>query len=121
MKSYKPSSSDIQKLYMVQDYENQIHEEIKNSRSVKIGFFISLGIAAIMTLFYFKNELWSFSLVPLTFFSFFYFASKKDSNKDFLYREIDSILKGVECHYKIENGKVYIIQEDRKRIEINQF
>ena len=121
MKSYKPNSSDIQKLHMIQDYEKQINERIKNFKFTKIGLYVSLGIAAVMTLFYFHNELWSFSLVPLTFFIFFYFAMKKDSNEDFLRRQIDSILKGVECHYKIENGKVYVIQEDGKRIEINQF
>ena len=121
MKVYKPSSSDTQKLYMVQEYENQINEQIKNFRFTKIGLYVSLGVAVVMTLFYFHNELWPFSLVPLTFFTFFYFVMKKDSNEDFLRRQIDSILKGVECHHKIENGKVYVIQEDGKRIEINQF
>ena len=27
----------------------------------------------------------------------------------------------VECHYIIENHKVYIIQKDGKRIELNQY
>ena len=83
MKSYKPSSSDIQKLYMVQDYENQINEEIKNFKFTKIGLYISLGVAIVMTLFYFHNELWSFSLVPLTFFIFFILRLRKILRKIF--------------------------------------
>jgi hypothetical protein len=46
MKSYKPSSSDIQKLYMIQDYEKQINERIKNFRFTKIGLLKETEIRA---------------------------------------------------------------------------
>jgi len=122
MKSYKPSSSDIESLYMVQKYEDQINTQIKESRFVKIGFYISLGVALVMTIFYFNNELWTALVVPLILFSFFYFMNKKySSNLSDKIRQSDEILKTVECYYEIGNGKVYIIQEDGKRIEINQF
>ena len=122
MKSYKPSSSDIESLYMVQKYENLINFQIKESRFIKIGFYISLGVALVMTIFYSKNDLWSALVVPLILFSFFYFMDKKyRPNLSDKIRQIDVILKTVKCYYKVENGKVYIIQEDGKRIEINQF
>jgi hypothetical protein len=121
-KTYEPSSSDIEYLNYIQSIENEIQRIRKQGTQVRIGFLISGVIATIMTLFYQKNELWSFLMVPVLFFGFFYYFQRKDdSTLNNKYKKILELEKKVECHYTIENHKVYIIQKDGKRIELNQY
>ena len=70
-KTYKPTRSDIEYLNYIQDIENEVQRIQKKGTQVRIGFLISGAIATVMTLFYQKNELWSFLMVPVLFFGFF--------------------------------------------------
>ena len=79
-KTYEPSSSDIEYLNYIQDIENEVQRIQKQGTQVRIGFLISGVIATVMTLFYQKNELWSFLMVPVLFFGFFYYFQRKDDS-----------------------------------------
>ena len=121
-KTYEPSSSDIEHLNYIQDIENEVQRIQKQGTQVRIGFLISGVIATVMTLFYQKNELWSFLMVPVLFFGFFYYFQRKDdSTLGYKYKHILELEEKVECYYKIDNHKVYIIQKDGKRIELSQY
>ena len=121
-KTYEPTRSDIEYLNYIQDIENEVQRIQKQGTQVRIGFLISGVIATVMTLFYQKNELWSFLMVPVLFFGFFYYFQRKDdSTLNNKYKKILELEKKVECYYTIENHKVYIIQKDGKRIELNQY
>ena len=121
-KTYEPSRSDIEHLNYIQSIENEIERIQKQGTQVRIGFLISGVIATVMTLFYQKNELWSFLMVPVLFFGFFYYLQRKDdSTLNDKYKKIFELEKKVECHYTIDDHKVYIIQKDGKRIELNQY
>ena len=121
-KTYEPSRSDIEYLNYIQSIENEIQRIQKQGTQVRIGFLISGVIATVMTLFYQKNELWSFLMVPVLFFGFFYYFQRKDdSTLSYKYKNILELEEKVECYYKIDDHKVYIIQKDGKRIELNQY
>ena len=61
-------------------------------------------------------------MVPVLFFGFFYYFQRKDdSTLSYKYKNILELEKKVECHYTIDDHKVYIIQKDGKRIELNQY
>lgn len=121
-KTYEPTRSDIEYLNYIQSIENEIQRIQKQGTQVRIGFLISGVIATIMTLFYQKNELWSFLMVPVLFFGFFYYFQRKDdSTLSYKYKNILELEEKVECYYKIDDHKVYIIQKDGKRIELNQY
>jgi hypothetical protein len=61
-------------------------------------------------------------MVPVLFFGFFYYFQRKDdSTLNDKYKKIFELEKKVECHYTIDDHKVYIIQIDGKRIELNQY
>ncbi len=61
-------------------------------------------------------------MVPVLFFGFFYYFQRKDdSTLSYKYKNILELEKKVECYYKIDDHKVYIIQKDGKRIELNQY
>ena len=121
-KTYEPSRSDIEHLNYIQSIENEVQRIQKQGTQVRIGFLISGVIATVMTLFYQKNELWSFLMVPVLFFGFFYYFQRKDdSTLNNKYKKIFELEKKVECYYKIDDHKVYIIQKDGKKIELNQY
>ena len=121
-KIYEPTRSDIEYLNYIQDIENEVQRIQKQGTQVRIGFLISGVIATVMTLFYQKNELWGFLMVPVLFFGFFYYFQRKDdSTLNNKYKKIFELGERVECHYTIDNYKVYIIQKDSKRIELNQY
>ena len=61
-------------------------------------------------------------MVPVLFFGFFYYFQRKDdSTLGYKYKHILELEEKVECYYKIDDHKVYIIQKDSKRIELNQY
>ena len=121
-KTYEPTRSDIENLYYIQAREEEIGRIIKEGNQIRIGLVISGIVATIMTLFYQKNELWSFLMVPVLFFGFFYYFQRKDdSTLSYKYKNILELEKKIECYYKIDDHKVYIIQKDGKRIELNQY
>jgi hypothetical protein len=121
-KTYDPSRSDIEYLNYIQSIENEIQRIRKQGTQVRIGFLISGVIATIMTLFYQKNELWSLLMVPVLFFGFFYYFQRKDdSTLRYKYKHILELEEKVMCYYKIDEHKVYIIQNDGKRIELSQY
>ncbi len=121
-KNYKPSRSDIQNLYYIQSIEKEIESTLKQGRQIKMGLIISGIFAFIMVIFYSSNELTGFLVVPFIFFLFFYFFHREDeSNLKYKIKDVYEHEKRVECNYIIDNYNVYIIQEDGKRIELNQY
>jgi len=121
-KTYEPTRSDIEYLNYIQITENEIQRIKKHGTQVRIGFLVSGVFAIIMTLFFLNNELWGFFMVPVIFFGFFYYFQREDdSSLSYKYKNILELEEKVECYYKIDNHKVYIIQKDGKRIELNQY
>jgi hypothetical protein len=121
-KTYEPTRSDIQTLYKIQSLEDEIQRIRKERTQVRIGLTISGTIAVIVNIAYFKEELSSWLTVPFIFFLIFYFAMRKEQSS--LGQKIKyqyEVCERVNCHYAIENGKVYVIQKDFKKIEINQY
>ena len=61
-------------------------------------------------------------MVSVLFFGFFYYFQRKDdSTLNNKYKKIFELEKKIECYYKIDVHKVYIIQKDCKKIELNQY
>ncbi len=121
-KTYEPTRSDIQTLYNIQVLEDEIQRITKQGTQVRIGLVISGIIALAVNISYFGHELSSFLSVPFLFFLGFYLLTRKEqSSLGQKIRYQYEVGEGVSCHYKIENGKVYIIQKDGKRIELNQY
>ena len=121
-KTYEPTRSDIETLHNIQVLENEIQRIIKQGTQIRIGLIISGIIALAANIIYFRHELSSFLTVPFLFFLFFYFAIRKEQSS--LGQKIkyqDEVGQRVSCHFTIENEKVYIIQKDFKKIEINQY
>ena len=121
-KTYEPTRSDIQTLYNIQVLEDEIQRITKQGTQVRIGLVISGIIALAVNISYFGHELSSFLSVPFLFFLGFYLLTRKEQSslgKKIRYQY--EVGERVSCHYKIENGKVYIIQKDFKKIEINQY
>ena len=121
-KTYEPTRSDRETLYSIQFREKEIERIMKEGRHIRIGLVISGIIAFMVTIFYSKNELAGFLSVPFIFCLFFYFASRKEqSTLGQKIKYVDELGEEVECHYTIDDHKVYIIQKDGKRIELNQY
>ena len=121
-KTYEPTRSDLETLYSIQFREKEIERIMKEGRQIRIGLVISGIIAFMVTIFYSKNELAGFLTVPFIFCLFFYFASRKEqSTLGQKIKYVDELGEEVECHYTIDDHKVYIIQKDGKRIELNQY
>ena len=121
-KTYEPTRSDIETLHNIQVLENEIQRIIKQGTQIRIGLVISGIIALAVNITYFRHELSSFLTVPFLFFLFFYFAIRKEQSS--LGQKIkyqDEVGQRISCHFTIENEKVYIIQKDFKKIEINQY
>jgi hypothetical protein len=121
-KTYEPTRSDIETLYSIQSREKEIERIIKEGTQIRIGLVISGIIAFVMVIFYSSNELTGFLVVPFVFFLFFYFFNRQDqSTLGQKIKYVDELGERVECHYTIDNYKVYIIQKDGKKIELNQY
>ena len=121
-KTYEPTRSDIETLYSIQSREKEIERIIKEGTQIRIGLVISGIIAFVMVIFYSSNELTGFLVVPFVFFLFFYFFNRQDqSTLGQKIKYADELGERVECHYTIDNYKVYIIQKDGKKIELNQY
>ena len=121
-KTYEPTRSDIETLHNIQVLENEIQRISKQGTQVRIGLIISGIIALAVNISYFGHELSSFLSVPFLFFLMFYFTGRKEQSS--LGQKIKyqyEVGERVSFHYKIENGKVYIVQNDFKKIEINQY
>ena len=121
-KTYEPTRSDIETLYSIQSREKEIERIIKEGTQIRIGLVISGIIAFVMVIFYSSNELTGFLVVPFVFFLFFYFFNRQDqSTLGQKIKYVDELGERVEWHYTIDNYKVYIIQKDGKKIELNQY
>ena len=121
-KTYEPTRSDIETLYNIQALENEIERISKPGTQARIGLVISGIIALAVNISYFGNPLSSFLSVPFLFFLGFYFLTRKEqSSLGQKIRYQYEVCERVSCHYTIENGKVYIIQKDFKKIDINQY
>jgi hypothetical protein len=121
-KTYEPTRSDIETLYSIQSREKEIERIIKEGTQIRIGLIISGIIAFVMVIFYSSNELTGFLVVPFVFSLFFYFFNRQDqSTLSQKIKYVYELGERVECHYTIDNYKVYIIQKDGKRIELNQY
>jgi hypothetical protein len=121
-KTYEPTRSDIETLYSIQSREKEIERIMKEGKQIRIGLIISGIIAFVTIIFYSKNELAGFLSVPFMFCLLFYFLGRKEqSTLGQKIKYVDELGERVECHYTIENHKVYIIQKDGKRIELNQY
>ena len=121
-KTYEPTRSDIETLYSIQSREKEIERIIKEGTQIRIGLIISGIIAFVMVIFYSSNELTGFLVVPFVFSLFFYFFNRQDqSTLSQKIKYVYELGERVECHYTIDNYKVYIIQKDGKKIELNQY
>ncbi len=121
-KTYEPTRSDIQTLYNIQVLEDEIQRIRKQGTQTRIGLVISGIIALAVNISYFGHELSSFLTVPFIFFLGWYLLTRKEqSSLGQKIRYQYEVCERVSCHYTIENGKVYIIQKDFKKIEINQY
>ena len=121
-KTYEPTRSDIQTLYNIQVLEDEIQRIRKQGTQTRIGLVISGIIALAVNISYFGHELSSFLTVPFIFFLGWYLLTRKEQSS--LSQKIKyqyEVCERVNCHYTIENGKVYIIQKDFKKIELNQY
>jgi hypothetical protein len=121
-KTYEPTRSDIQTLYNIQSLEDEIQRIRKQGTQIRTGLIISGIIAVVVNIFFFKEELSGWLTVPFMFFLIFYFAIRKEQSS--LGQKIKyqyEVGERVNCHYAIENEKVYVIQKDFKKIEINQY
>ena len=121
-KTYEPTRSDTQTLYNIQVLEDEIQRISKEGKQLRIGLVISGITALVVNILYFKHELSSFLTVPFIFFLGWYLLTRKEqSSLGQKLRYQYEVGERVSCHYTIENGKVYIIQKDGKRIELNQY
>jgi hypothetical protein len=121
-KTYEPTRSDTQTLYNIQVLEDEIQRISKEGKQLRIGLVISGITALVVNILYFKHELSSFLTVPFIFFLGWYLLTRKEqSSLGQKLRYQYEVGERVSCHYTIENGKVYIIQKDGKKIEFNQY